>query len=170
MAPWVRRSWARRGQTPRLDQRTRSHQKVSVIAALCIGPDRRRLHLYFRLYVDANINTARVIAFVRQLLRQWDGPLVIVWDRLRAHRSKKIDLFVGRSPRVHTFLLPPYAPELNPVEYVWSYLKTNPLANWAFNDVETLAQTARRHGRSLQHKHALLRSFVDHSPLPLRLR
>ena len=67
------------------------------------------------------------------------------------------------------FYFPPCAPELNPLEYVWGYLKTNPLANLACPEVGLLAATGRRHTRSLQHKPDLLRSFIRHSPLSLRL-
>ncbi len=56
----------------------------------------------------------------------------------------------GRAPPAHDRV--PYAPELNPIEYVWGYLKLNPLANLAFFDLEQLTTTARRHTRSLQRK------------------
>jgi transposase len=42
--------------------------------------------------------------------------------------------------------------ELNPIEYIWSYLKTSPLANLTCPDVAVLAATGRRHTRLLQHK------------------
>lgn len=169
MAPLVRRSWSRRGQTPILSQRTRSHQKVSAIAALCIAPNRDRVQLFFRLHLNANINSLLVIDFLRQLRKQINQPLVLIWDRLQAHRAKKVQAFFQNTPNVHSVLLPPYAPELNPVEYVWSYIKLNPMANYAFFDIDTLASTARRSGRSLQRTQTLLRSFIHHSPLPLDL-
>ncbi|NOZ10206.1 MAG: hypothetical protein GXP09_04080 [Gammaproteobacteria bacterium] len=67
MAPLVRRSWSPCGQTPVLVQRTRSHKKVSVIAALCVAPRRDHMHLYFRLHPDTHINAVLIIAFLRQL-------------------------------------------------------------------------------------------------------
>ncbi|MCH7928904.1 MAG: hypothetical protein IIA01_00160 [Proteobacteria bacterium] len=62
------------------------------------------------------------------------------------------------------------APELNPVAYLWSWLKANPLANFAPHDVEPLAGAARRSARAAQKKQRLLRSFIRHSPLSLRLK
>lgn len=168
MAPLVRRSWAPRGHTPVLYQRTRSHKKVSVIAALCVSPAKDRVQLYFRLHPDANINAAYVVDFLKNLSRQLRRPVVLIWDRLQAHR--KANEFVRDSDSFYSFFLPPYAPELNPVENVWSYLKMNPMANKAPLDIDALAQTARHHGRSVQRKHNLLRSFLKHSPLPLRLK
>jgi transposase len=169
MAPLLRRSWSRCGCTPLLYQRTRCHQKVSVIAALCVGPARRRLALYFRLHADHNITAGLVRQFLRELLHELDGPVVLLWDRLLAHRARRVQRFLCQHPQLHPHFLPPYAPELNPVEYVWSHLKINPLANAAIADVETLAQLARHHGRRVQRNQGLLTSFLKHSPLRLRL-
>lgn len=169
MAPLVRRSWSPQGQTPVLHQRTRSYKKVSAIAALCISPCRDRVHLYFRLHSDASIDKQRVVEFLRILLRQLDGPTVLVWDRLRAHRARLTQDFIQSHDTFHTYLLPAYAPELNPVENVWSYLKMNPLCNLAITDLQTLADVSRRHGRALQRKENLLRAFIRHTPLSLRL-
>ena len=112
MAPLVRRSWSPQGQTPVLHQRTRSYKKVSAIAGLCVSPSRDRVHLYFRLHSDASINTGRVIEFLRGLLRQLDGPVVLVWDRLGAHRARMTQDFIQNHETFHTFLLPAYAPQI----------------------------------------------------------
>jgi len=61
--------------------------------------------------------------------------------------------------------LPAYAPELNPVEYVWCYLKYNPLANLAPESLEELVTVSRFYSRRLQHNQELLKSLLMHSPL-----
>jgi len=141
-----------------------------VIVALCIAPERDRLQLYFRPHPDANINSASIVDFLPNLLRQLDGPVILIWGRLLAHRSKKVQTFIGENHNLHAFFLPPYAPELSPLENVWGYLKLNRMANLTAVDVDSLADTTRRHGRSLQRKQKLLRSFVKHSPLLLHLK
>lgn len=170
MSPLVRRSWAPRGQTPILLQRTRSHQKVSVVAALCVAPSRDRVSLYFRLHPDQSITSRLIIDFLRQLRGHLSAPLIIVWDRLSSHRALVLRRWLQSHPQIHLEFLPPYAPELNPVEYLWSYLKNNPLANIALMQLDPLAKLARRHTRRLQHNQTLLRSFLAHSPLFLRLK
>ncbi|OGH60542.1 MAG: hypothetical protein A3G34_10430 [Candidatus Lindowbacteria bacterium RIFCSPLOWO2_12_FULL_62_27] len=170
MAPLVRRTWAPIGQTPILQQRTRSHQKVSMIAALCVPPKRDRVRLYFRLHPNANLNAITIRAFLRLLMRHIPGNIVLIWDNLGAHHGKVMQSLLQKTPRLHVFRFPPYAPELDPVEYFWSYLKTKPLANDAPEDIATLATKARSHSRSIQRTDRLLRSFVQHSPLSLRLR
>lgn len=70
----------------------------------------------------------------------------------------------------HSELLPAYAPELNPTENVWGYLKANAMANEGLYELDDLAQSARRHGRALQRREPLLRSLLKHTPLFLRLK
>ncbi|GAF72077.1 unnamed protein product, partial [marine sediment metagenome] len=137
--------------------------------ALCVSPGRDDLHLYFRLHPQVNINADSVLIFLRNLRRQLPGPIFLIWDRLCAHRARRVQDFL-HAKDMHAFFLPAYAPELNPAENVWSYLKMNPLANLPTMDVDSLAQTTRHHGRSVQRKQQLLRSFVRHSPLSLRLK
>lgn len=165
MAPLVRRSWSPLGQTPVLYQRLRKHKKVSAIAALCVSPSRDRLRLYFRLYPDTNVRSPLVCDFLRNLRRQLGGPIVLLWDRLHAHQSKQTRQFLQRHPEFCPFFLPPYAPELNPVEHLWAYLKTNSLANYPIDEVEELANVTRRYSRGIQRKEHLLRSFLKHSSL-----
>lgn len=170
MAPFMRRTWSPRGDTPCLRHCGGTHSKVSAIGALCVAPDRRDVRLYFQLHPKANVNAERVIGFLDQLRAQLGAPLVLLWDRLNAHRAFLVQDYLAEHPELSTEFFPPYAPELNPIEYVWGYLKLNPLANLAFFDLDALTTTARRHGRSLQRKPDLLRSFLRHSPLSLRLR
>ena len=169
MAPVVRRGWRPQGSPSVLLQRTRSHKKVSAIAALCVPPTRDGVHLTFRLHPDSNIDSLRVIRFLQHLERHLSGPIVLLWDGLNAHRSLLTRAFLADHPRIHVFPFPAYAPELNPVEYLWAYLKLNPLANLPLMELPTLADATRRASRSVQHRPDLLRSFVAHSPLSLRL-
>ena len=86
-------------------------------------------NFYFRLYPDA-IRGPEVIDFLKALVRHIQRPLLIVWDRLPAHRSALVREFLGYSDGyIETEYLPAYAPELNPVEYLWGYWKQHELPN-----------------------------------------
>ncbi len=74
--------------------------------------------------------------------------MVLIWDRSKTNPGPQIKAFLDAAKSV-SFHSPPYAPELNPVEYVWSYLKTKPLANLACPDVGRLAVLGRRHRKRL---------------------
>ena len=170
MAPLVRRSWSPCGQTPVFYQRTRSHQKVSAIAALCVAPERDQVRLVFRLYPDENILTRHFTRFLGELLTTLAGPIQLVWDRLPGHRSRTVQTFIQNCDELHADYLPPYAPELNPVEYLWGHLKTNALANFAPVELPALTHATRCAARNTQRRDALLRAFIHHAPLPLRLK
>ena len=167
LSPLVRRTWAPRGSTPVLYQRTRSYEKVSLIAALTLAPRRRRVGLYFSLRPAANVNSDWMLHFLRQLTYHIRGPIIVVWDRLNVHRAKKIASWVQRHPRLELVFLPPYAPELNPAEYLFGYTKRNPLANWAPPDADVLAEAAVHYLLQIKRRPTLLRSFLEAVPLSL---
>ena len=48
---------------------------------------------------------------------------VLVWDNLAAHHAKRIEARVAAADHRILFL-PPYSPDLNPIESFWSKLKT----------------------------------------------
>ena len=167
LSPLVRRTWALRGVTPVLYQRTRSREKVSLIAALTCSPRRHRVGLYFSLKAGANVNADWLRGFLRHLSYHIRGHLIVVWDRLPAHHSAKVTTWAHRNGRVHLVELPPYAPELNPPEYLFGYTKTNPLVNWAPLDADILAEAAIHYLCQLKKRPSLLRSFFKASPLSL---
>jgi putative transposase len=167
-SPFVRRTWAPRGRTPVLIQNGH-RDKVSVVAVLSVSPKRRRVGLYFSLYPNKNINGEVMIDFLRDLRRHIRNPMVLVWDRSLTHRARGVGEFLHGTKGYHPVLLPPYAPELNPVELVWAYLKTNPLANLGALDVWDLLSATNRHARRLQRREDLLRSLIGSGPLFLRL-
>ncbi|MBL9219166.1 MAG: transposase [Opitutaceae bacterium] len=168
LSPYLRRTWSPCGCRPVVVQRIRHRQKLSIIAGLVIRARRRRVRFVFRLHRDCAVDGPKAVAFLRQVGLAVSGPIIVVWDRLNAHRSKVVQAFLARRPRFQLEYLPPYAPELNPTEYAWGWLKTNPLANYVPKDAAELARTARRQDHQLKHRARLLWSFIDHSPLPLR--
>jgi len=140
-----------------------------MIAALAVSPRRRRVGLYFSLAPNRNVTGPWIVAFLHALLRHLRGGVILIWDRLPVHRGRHVGQWLARHPRLHVDFLPPYAPELNPVEPFWGYLKCNPLANLAPDDPQALARIASRHVRRLQRRHHLLRSFIRATHLSLCL-
>lgn len=165
MAPHLRRTWAPVGTTPLLYQRTRSREKVSMIAAITLSPQRNRLGLYFSLLVNENVTVDRLVPFLRQLKVHLPRGFLLLWDRLGAHRAVRMKEFLDGQKKIRTEFFPPYAPELNPVEGVWAYLKMNPLANLAPHDARELSRRARTSTQEIQGNQQLLRSFLHRSVL-----
>ena len=169
LMPLVRRTWAPRGQTPVLRTRTRHHRHLSVIGAITVSPKVRRLGWYLRLHADQSIRQAEVIAFLRDLLRHVRGPIVLLWDRLNAHRGRQVREFLKRQPQLDTEHFPPYAPELNPNEYGWAHLKGHRLANYCPNDLDELEYTVNQTLPTVTRNQSLLRGFIRATKLPLQI-
>jgi transposase len=166
MSPLVRRTLAPRGKTPILKTKAKHREKVSITAALTISSGRHRLGLYWQTYPQSFVNAERAADFLRALMRRLPGAVIVVWDGGPMHKGEPIQQVLHDFPRLSLERLPPYAPELNPVEYLWSQLKYGRLANFAPDDVFQLNAVLRRHLHQTAQSPNLLRSFFDASGLP----
>ena len=72
-----------------------------------------------------------IVRFLKQLLRHIPGKLLVLWDGAPIHRGQPVKDFLahGGSRRIRLEQLPGYAPDLNPDEGIWSYLKRLELGN-----------------------------------------
>ena len=110
----------------------------------------------------------QVVEFLEALVRHIQGPLLLVWDGLPAHRSRLVrDHIDGLAGRIHLEYLPGYAPELNPVEYIWSYWKQHELANVCPKDYWQLNDVARNALRRMRRRPRLVGAFWKQSSLCL---
>lgn len=165
LQPVVRRTWAPRGQTP-VQYSWDRHDRLSVISGLSLSPQRHRLGLRFRVHVH-NIRHGEVMQFLTSVRREVGTDLTVVLDRLNAHRTAARKL-TQRCPRRYRFeWLPPYAPDLNPVEQVWGHTKYADLANFLPEDVRHLQRETIRSLQSAGSDRRLLRSFIRHAKLPI---
>lgn len=136
LEPLLRRTWAPRGETPVLKAWER-HDRLTAITALTLTPHRKRVGLYFEL-LDHNACAEDFIRFLVHLHRETRHPLMVVWDRLGAHR-KAAKAFDRSGCRWIDFeYLPAYSPELNPVEHVWVTTKWGRLANWPAPNIDSV--------------------------------
>jgi len=150
--PSVVRTGARIGQTPQL---VFSHAwgKLSVIAGITWW------EFYFRLF-RGSIKSRQAVEFLGHLRRQIRGRLLIIWDGLAVHRSRRVRDCVERSGgQILLARLPAYAPELNPSEYIWGHLKRHTLANFCPKEIPHLGREARRQLRRTQRRTSLIRAF-----------
>jgi transposase len=114
---------------------------------------------YFRLF-PGSIRGPQVIAFLTHLLRHIPGQLLVIWDGLPAHRSRLVQYWAaGQRSRLELERLPAYAPELNPVEYIWGYWKQHELPNFCPKNFVELSYQARRALRRMRRRPSLICSF-----------
>jgi transposase len=155
LLPIVVRTYAPCGQTPILKEFL-SYDHLSLIGAVT-----SQGRLFLKVY-EHSITSKEVIAFLGQLQRIIPGLLLVIWDGIPTHRSKKIKAYLaaGAAKRIHLEQLPGYAPDLNPTEWVWSYLKVAELANTPrdyLSEMETLIRKAKRR---MQRRPELIQGFI----------
>src|SRR5262249_31213471 len=143
--------------------------KVSIAAALWWAPWKRRpLGLYFETIVDGYFNNVRTSEFLKRMLRELPERMIVVWDGGGMHKGDPIRETTARfAPRLHLERLPPYAPMLNPVEPLWSWLKHSRLANYTPPDAATSNQRIHEELDEIQDDQDFLRSMWRASELPL---
>jgi len=142
------------------------HDRLSVLTALTISPQRRRVGLAFRVY-DENVHTQLVVQFLIQLRYQLRRPLLVILDRLSAHRAAARVLRQAGRRDIALEWLPAYAPDLNPVEAHWSYTKYSDLANYLPDNVHELRRTVCQSIRRQSTQRRLLSSFFQAAQLNL---
>lgn len=153
LLPLAVRTWAPRGQTPVLRVKL-SRDHLSAISGITLDG---RLFLQVR---EGAYDSAGVVGFLRVLLRKLPGKLLVIWDGSPIHRGHAVKelLARGAAKRLHLEQLPGYAPDLNPDEGIWSYLKRVELANLCCHDLLELRTALIRARERLRHKRAIIRA------------
>lgn len=100
---------------------------------------------------------------IHQLVK---APIVLVWDRLNTHVSRRVRDLVAEREWLTVFLLPAYSPDLNPVEGVWAYVKRT-LANLAVMALDRLEALVRNRLKRLQYRPRILNGFISGTGLTL---
>lgn len=141
-------------------------KKVSVIGAVSVSPRVRRPGFYFATAVGGYFSAEKVAGFLRDLLRHLRGKVVVIWDGGGNHKGPAIRAFLKRNKRLWLVRLPAYAPDLNPVEAVWSWLKWGRLANFVPDDLAALDDWAVEYLVQLKFDPRLLKALWERSDLP----
>ncbi len=124
LLPGAVRTYAPRGQTPVL-RLPLSRDHLAVISG--ITPDGRLL----MLVQDHPYKSPDIVRFLKHLLRHIPGKLLVIWDGAPIHRGQAVKAFLaqGGARRIRLEQFPGYAPDLNPDEGIWNYLKRVELGN-----------------------------------------
>lgn len=148
LLPHVVKTWSPRGERPVLLE-SGSKRKAHLSVAAAITPQGK---MYMMPQEEA-FNSEGVIRFLKHLMFCIPGnrKLGIVWDGASIHRSEAVREFLreGAAKRIELVRLPPYAPELNPVEAVWSILKRFYLRNFSAESLFALRNLLTNAARAL---------------------
>jgi transposase len=151
LLPALVRTYAPRGETPVLHAPL-SRDHLAVISGVTASG---------RLLVQVRERPFRgptIADFLRHLVRHVPGKLLVIWDGAPIHRAQPVKDFLAteQGQRVWLERLPGYAPEVNPDEGVWQYLKRVELRNLVCKDLPELKAELRYAIARLRHKRLVL--------------
>lgn len=163
-------TWAPRGHTPIVNVTAAGNARVSVAGLLCYRPGHRSRLIYRTMTHRGRKNEpkgfrendfAHLLDSAHQQLK---APIVLVWDGLTAHKSAAMRRLIAARPWLRVYLLPAYAPELNPVEKVWSTMKRS-LANLSARTATTLTTMVKNRLKRMQYRDGLIDGYFTSTGL-----
>jgi transposase len=170
LRPPKARTWSRRGYTPTVTVSGKGSGRVNLAGLICLKPGQRtrliyRMMIYRRRKNERKgFNEADFARLLDAAHQQLGGPIVLVWDNVNTHVDALMRSLIDTRPWLTVFYLPTYAPELNPVEIVWSHLKRG-LGNLAPCTLDDLAAVIRSRLKQMQYRPDLLNAFLAHTGL-----
>jgi transposase len=162
LLPGVVKTYGRRGQTPVVDE-WQTHDHLSVMGALTTDG-----HVYTLVRQKA-LTGLETVAFLGHLGHQIKGAALVIWDRSPIHRRAAVTDFVAAigAKGLQVEMLPAYAPDLNPVEWLWRHLKEVEMANLTCRDLEELHGEIHLAVGRIRQKPRLFPSFFEGATLDL---
>jgi transposase len=149
LKPILRRVWARRGERPLARVRPR-YEWLYLVGF--VHPESGRTSFWLVPRIDAAIFAQVLRAFAEEQQASREKPILLVLDRAGWHVAREIVPPEG----VRLVFLPPYSPELQPAERLWS-LCDEPLINRSFERLDQLEAVLGQRCRSLADQSELIR-------------
>jgi len=126
-------------------------------------------HLWTNVYLQTlsgAVHGPDVVRFLRHLRRHVRTPVLVIWDGLQAHRSHEVQEYLGDNwSWLMIERLPAYAPELNPVEGLWSWTKGSAVANFCPDGLGPIRQRVRQGRNRVARRNDLIESFLHKAGL-----
>ena len=153
--PVLGRTYGLRGQTPEVPT-SGQRQKVSAMSALSA-----RGAFWNTVYTGA-LNAGRFVEFLGDFRRGRREKIFLVIDGHPSHRARLVKDYVQSCRgKLELNFLPPYAPDLNPDEFVWQQAKTNGVAKKPLRRNESLKARVIQDLATIKADKPLVRSFFQ---------
>lgn len=126
------RTWGLKGHTPTV-KTSGQRQGINAISAIS-----NKGGFWYQVYTE-RFNAGVFIECLKDLMKNRKKPVFVIMDGHPVHKSKKVREFIqAQKGRISIFLLPPYAPDLNPDELVWNYIRQTGTARTPLKQGESL--------------------------------
>lgn len=153
--PTLGKSYGLKGQTP-IVQTTGQRQKVNAISAVS-----SKGGFWSQVYTGM-FNAERFVEFLKDFRKGGRGKVFMVLDGHPSHKAKKVQEYVkSTNGMLELHVLPPYAPDLNPDEFVWQHAKTNGVAKKPLKQNESLKERVIKILLEIKKAPKLIRRFFS---------
>jgi len=156
----VRRTWALEGNTPVIES-SGSWKSLTIAGLIVFTPKGNRPRTVFRLQ-PGSMDSYDFIDLLKDVKVEMKGrKLLLIWDGLPAHRSKTVREYIQSQKRwLRVERYPAYAPELSPVELLWSPMKTKDLSHVPPKGLSHLKRIIRRSFRRIRNNTLLVKNCL----------
>ena len=151
--PPLRRTYGLKGHTPVVTT-SGQRQSINVISAV-----NARGHFWAATY-DGKLNAESFVLFLGNFMKGRNGRVFLVVDGHPSHKANRVKRYLASlAGRLELHFLPPYAPDLNPDEFVWGHMKSNGVSKKPLRKNESLRERVEEDLRQIKADRKLVRSF-----------
>jgi transposase len=151
--PPLGRTYGLKGKTP-VVVTSGQRQSINVISAVNARGE------FWAATYTGKLNAEAFVAFLQNFMKGRPGKVFLVVDGHPAHKANIVKQYVqSLKGRLELHFLPPYAPDLNPDEFVWSHMKSNGVSKKPLKKNESLRERVEHDITHLQQNRELVRSF-----------
>ena len=151
--PVLGRTYGLKGQTPVV---ATSGQRQSINAISAVNA---KGEFWYNIY-SGKLNASRCVEFLQDLMKGRRERVFLVVDGHPSHKAKTVAAYVqSLGGKLELHFLPPYAPDLNPDEFVWGYAKTNGVSKKPLRQNESLKERVASDLEAIKQNKRLVKSF-----------
>jgi transposase len=153
------RSFAPKGKTPVVRVNSK-RENVGLISTVTNQGKVRWMVL------NGALDSARLIAFLKRLVKDAKRKVFLILDNLRVHHAKLVKAWLAKhQDEIEVFYLPSYSPELNPDEMLNADLKQAVTTKAPARTKGQLLKVTTSHMRKLQKSPERVKSYFEHAPV-----
>jgi transposase len=151
--PPLGRTYGLKGKTPVVTT-SGQRQSLNVISAVNARGE------FWAATYTGKLDAEAFVVFLQNFVKGRTGKVFLVVDGHPAHKAKVVKSYVqSLEGRLELHFLPPYAPDLNPDEFVWSYMKTNGVSKKPLKQNESLRKRIEEDLNAIKRDRRLVQSF-----------
>jgi transposase len=151
--PVLGRTYGLKGHTPVVTT-SGQRQSLNVISAVNARGE------FWAVTYTGKLNAESFVVFLQNFMESQTGKIFLVVDGHPAHKANLLKTYLqSLHGRLELHFLPPYAPDLNPDEFVWSYMKNNGVSKKPLKKNESLQSRIDEDLNGIQGNRQLVQSF-----------